>query len=424
MFKKIAATVLSSLLLLTNGAMAFALEFSDVPNDYWAYEAITKLAEDGVITGYPDKSFKPDASVTREEFSGMLVKALNKETMEASGCVPYTDLSKNMWSYSDINRINDLGLVVGYPDNTFKPANNITKTEAMIVLANTIKENCSCNAKELDIFKDNAEIRDWAKGGLSKAVANDIYVKYPDPTVLSPNAQATRAEIADLLYKVRKQGILMAKYQKEGASNISTLEHLKLYGDKGSNEVQVKRLYAQLQTGNIVETALVSAFTTKKAAAGEEIKLTLTKDLYTEEGTFLLPAGTIFQGVITEIINPKLFNRNAKVGFNLTKLVLPSGKTYDISAGAATESGLIETGYTMRNFKRDFITTAAVIGVGAGMGALIGLTDHSDEGAIIGTCSGAGAGVLTAAVIPGYHLQFKEGDLIRIKFNEPVEIDR
>lgn len=434
MFKKCMAFALSSLLLLTNGGLALAAKFSDVPKSYWAYVPINTLSDEKVISGYSDSTFKPEGLVTREEFSSMLVKALRQQGIQVSGCMPYTDVNKNMWSYNDINTINDQKLVVGYPDNTFKPVAYITKTEAMIVLANTLRGSCLSDEeseKVLASFKDGEQVRNWAKDKVSKSVKNDIYVKHPDPKKLSPNVNATRAEIAELLYKLRKNPMLLARYQDKNVINVNltnekaAVEHLKFTtASTGINEVNVKRLHATIVKGNVIETAFASDFTTKKLALGDKVKLVLKEDLYTEEKTFLIPTGSVFEGTVSEVAAPKLFNKNAKAGLNITKLTLPSGKSYSVSAGVATDSGLIESGYTMRNFKRDFVTTAAVIGFGAGLGALCGLTKHSGKGAIIGTYSSAGAGVLAAAILPGYHISFKEGDKMYIKFNEDLSIER
>lgn len=440
MFKQLTAFFLTALLLLTNGSMALAASFIDVSESHWASVQVNSLTDEKVITGYPDGTFRPDGLVTREEFSSMLVKALRQSGMEVEGLLPYTDLNPEMWSYQDINRINDLDLVVGYPDKTFKPKADITKTEAMIVLANTLQGSDLSEeeaGKVLAAFTDGTGVPGWATGAVSKSVKNDIYVKYPDPTVLSSENKATRAEIADLLYQLRQSLGLLTQYAEENpvckkdsgvcklSKEINAVEHLKYTSaSTGINEVLVKRLYANIEEGNVIEAAFMSNFTTKKLAENDKVKLVLKQDLYTEEGTFLLPAGSVFKGTVSNYAKPKLFNRNAKAGFNLDTLILPCGKTYAISAGIATDSGLIESGYSKRNFKRDFIAAAVTTGLGAAIGAFSGLKNESGKGAIIGTISGGGAGLLVAAIFPGYHLSFNEGDKIYIKLNQNLELDR
>lgn len=433
MIKKIVSMGIA-IALMSYGSLAMAAEFSDVSASYWAYKPIKALTNDKIITGYPDNTFKPENKVTRKEFSTMLVKALNQQSMEVSGTLPYKDINEEMYCYGDINRINNLDLVVGYPDNTFKPENNITKTEAMIVLANTLSgKNLDAAEAEkvLSQFIDGNCVREWAKGTVTKSVKNDIYVKYPNPQKLIPNNAATRAEIAELLYKLRMSGALLAQYKSSNIVNVAlkspevaAVQHLPLISTATSNEVLIKRLTANITGGNVIQMAFVSNFSSKNTSVGAPVELVLKHDLYTQEKTFLIPAGSIFKGQVSEYVKPKLFNRNAKVGFDLNKLVLPSGKTYKISADIASKSNLIGSGYNLQNFKRDAIVTVATTAIGTGIGALAGIPHHSGKGAGIGAYSSVGAGVLAAAIIPGVDINFKSGDKVYIKLLKDIEIDR
>ncbi len=72
-----------------------------VPSTYWGYAAISNLSSKGIISGYPDGTFKPDASITRAEFAAMLVKALGLSTVGTAGT--FTDVTANDWCYGVIN---------------------------------------------------------------------------------------------------------------------------------------------------------------------------------------------------------------------------------------------------------------------------------------------------------------------------------
>jgi hypothetical protein len=435
MFKKL-TLALTAFLFILNANSLMAMDFSDVPEGYWAYTPITSLASESIISGYSDNTFKPENHVKRAEFATMLVKTLSQEKLETSGDLPYTDVNISVCSFTDICRINDLKLVVGYPDKTFKPDAFITKAEVMTVLANTLSESYlgSDEAKTiLSAFQDNKSIPNWATDPVSKSIKNDYFVKYPDPSIIAVNNQATRAEVAELLYKLRQNLLLKTKQEtpeiviREAImeNEIPAVEHLSyMYSDKGINEVKVKRLEASISEGNVLKTVFVSDFNTKKAAENGKIQLTITEDLYTKEGTFLIPAGSIFEGSISTLQGAKLYNRNAKVGFNIYQLILPSGKTYDISAKIASPSGLLEQDYNRRNFKRDAIVTLGTAGFGAAVGALAGLDNHSGMGSIIGVSSGFGIGALGAAIVPGYPLEFKKGDKVFIKLVKDITIDR
>ena len=73
--------------------------FPDVNGDYWAAPEIEILSEKGVIVGYPDGTFKPDANVTRAEFAAMAIRALGQEHTKVAQPVHYTDIDENHWAY-------------------------------------------------------------------------------------------------------------------------------------------------------------------------------------------------------------------------------------------------------------------------------------------------------------------------------------
>lgn len=72
-FLKIILTVSLMLLSMINYVMAAEIKYKDVPQTHWAFQAIQNLSQLGIVKGFPDKSFKPDQKVTREQFAIVLV---------------------------------------------------------------------------------------------------------------------------------------------------------------------------------------------------------------------------------------------------------------------------------------------------------------------------------------------------------------
>lgn len=261
-YKKLTSLALSALLLFLNASPVFAVNFKDVKSDYWAYEQINSLTEKGVLAGYPDETFKPDNNVNRAEFTKMIIKTLDKDDMPVNTETIFSDVSPDFWAYEDIIRSTELGLIKGYPDNTFRPFNNITKSEAISIVSKTIKdkksltdchncvnckkecdceepcvceepcnceEYCNCQGEESSVttcplnhkhskdakcqlgkFEDKEKIANWAKKSFKKAIKNELYVNHPDKKYLTPNKEMTRAETAALLYKLRKEPSILA----------------------------------------------------------------------------------------------------------------------------------------------------------------------------------------------------------------------
>ena len=94
-------------------AFAFALTpvnaqqariFPDVAANHWAAAQIKELSQSGVIIGYPDGSFKPDDNVTRAEFASMAIRALGQEHTTVAQPVNFTDITPDFWAYGMIQR--------------------------------------------------------------------------------------------------------------------------------------------------------------------------------------------------------------------------------------------------------------------------------------------------------------------------------
>lgn len=110
----------------------FALEFSDVATDNKNAEAIDVLSSLGIIKGYEDGTFKPDKEVTRAEITSLLMRLLNMSitgtTVADSG---YTDVANNHWAVYDIKTASGLGIIKGYGDGNFGPEASVTFEQAV-----------------------------------------------------------------------------------------------------------------------------------------------------------------------------------------------------------------------------------------------------------------------------------------------------
>lgn len=209
------STVLATALtvLLISAGTSFAVEFSDVSKDHWAYKSIEKLAKQEVISGYKDSSFKPDNKVTRAEFAVMLSKALKQDGIEVENATHYSDVYNGYWAAKNIDIVSSLGLVSVLGDRTFKPSAKITKAEALAVVSKALKTK-KLSDKKIDKilakFEDKDALADWAIEPVAQAIKNKVYVG--SKSAIEPNSYATRAEIAVLLSKLQKAGKLMAQY--------------------------------------------------------------------------------------------------------------------------------------------------------------------------------------------------------------------
>ena len=106
--------------------------FTDVPSTHWAYNYIMAAKQAGIIGGYPDGTFKPENMVTRAEISVMVSRAGN--FTYSGGLTNFSDVPSTYWGYQYIMAVKQYGIVSGYPDGTFKPDNQATRAEASVMV--------------------------------------------------------------------------------------------------------------------------------------------------------------------------------------------------------------------------------------------------------------------------------------------------
>jgi hypothetical protein len=174
--------------------------FSDVPTSYWGYNAITSLSSKGIVAGYPDGTFLPDASITRAEFATILVKALGLSTTGTTG--QFTDVTADAWYYGTVNAAASASLVSGMGDNLFAPNALITREQMAVMVAKALGTKAPVvNGTELSAFSDSSTVDSWAVSGMEEAVKAGI-VSGMTADTLAPQANATRAQAAAMIYKM------------------------------------------------------------------------------------------------------------------------------------------------------------------------------------------------------------------------------
>ena len=190
------ALVLTFLMVFTSipAGKGYAQSLSDI-NGHWAKSSIESLVDAGIVSGYPDGTFRPDNRVTRGEYVTMLNKIFSL-TKQAE--ISFTDVNRGLWCYDAIAIAVGEGYASGYPDSTFRPNNPVTRAEAAVFIANIIK---SGSASEGSGFADS--IPGWAAKAIGLAASKGYFSGYPDGT-FKPNRPITRAEAAVLLNKIRQ----------------------------------------------------------------------------------------------------------------------------------------------------------------------------------------------------------------------------
>ncbi|GBE94750.1 DUF1565 domain-containing protein [Nostoc cycadae] len=175
-----------------------AVAFKDVPSNFWAKSYIEALASQNIIAGFPDGTFKPNEPVTRAQFATIITKALNPSAKRSA--INFQDVPSNFWAFAAIKSAYQSQFVSGYPDGSFKPQQQIPRVQALVALANGLGLTAN-NQNIIGFYNDAAQIPNYAVGPVAAATSRQLVINYPTVKQLDPNRQATRAEVAAFVYQ-------------------------------------------------------------------------------------------------------------------------------------------------------------------------------------------------------------------------------
>lgn len=128
-----AAMVVGKALGLEESDALFTGYLDSVPE--WARGYIIATTKEGIFEGYPIKLFKPNRYITREEMIAVLTRAYNIQLENESLELTFTDKEDiSEWALNNVKAGYEKNVIVGYPDNTYRPKNNITRAEAFTII--------------------------------------------------------------------------------------------------------------------------------------------------------------------------------------------------------------------------------------------------------------------------------------------------
>jgi len=421
--KKIFAIALTFCMLSINAMPVFARNnIKDVPAKYWASKEIQNVVNNNIMSLDSSSKFYPEKAVTRVEFVQALLKILSNDNLNIKIKNEFSDINKSDYYYEDILRSQQLGLVYGYPDKTFKPYRTMLRSEVTSVISHITKDSYT-NLNILNQFKDKDDIPNWAVKSYAKTINYGIYINYPCKKCLEPNRALTRAEAAVILSKLQsKLHLVKSEYLNE---QILAVEHLNVSKKAPVNTVNITTTKNIISKDNLLEVEFSEKYWSKLSKTGEYVHFDVAENIYTKEGTLVLPEGTKLIAEVTEIIKPKVFNKNARVKFNFRQIILPSGQTVNISA-IPYKDGYLKEGPWMTTGKLAAWTVGlGIVGAGAGTGfAFIPAKAALGTGFAIGIPVGCGVGLITGLVTPGLHYRAKRGEDVLILLNNDTAIPK
>ena len=150
--------------------------YSDVAATSWYNTAVSTLSSMGIITGYPDGTFRPNAAITRAEFAAIAARFDNDGDKTAA---KFSDIATH-WAKDEISIAYNNGWITGYPDGTFGPQRDITRAETMTLVNRVLNRQPETEddlLPNMTVWTDNANPKVWYYLAVQEAT-NSHYYKF------------------------------------------------------------------------------------------------------------------------------------------------------------------------------------------------------------------------------------------------------
>ncbi|MBO8162702.1 MAG: S-layer homology domain-containing protein [Brevibacillus sp.] len=180
--------------------------FRDVPRNHWAYEAIMEMAEKGIISGYKDRTFRPNNHITRAEFAKIMIAAAGIDISTVPKVKQtFEDVDRNHWAFYFVELAKPY--LTGYKIGStylYKPNDKAVREDIAVALVRLkgYDQDIKPDLSKINRFRDNHRISENLKPFIAIAVETGLIKGFEDNT-FRPLNPITRAEAASLIYRAK-----------------------------------------------------------------------------------------------------------------------------------------------------------------------------------------------------------------------------
>lgn len=307
--KNLLKAILTTFVALSFTMPVFA--YPDVANSHWAAKEIGILTEQGVIVGYPDGTFKPDENVTRAEFASMAIKALGQEHTTVAQPVNFTDIEPSFWAYDAIQKALYFDLISCPPSGEpFRPDDSVSRAESISVAVNALTTEQISPLKAKEVLsKKFADVNEVPEWFLIPAGKAEIL----DMLVTIPSSNKAKIEAGRPATRAEVAAILYDMMEQAKLNpNAKLAEAMRKKTGEGYvvENAFVKGSVGTIPAGAIVPVKLSNYASSQSSQAGEIYTASAPENYITKDKFILVYKGANLKGQFLDVREGKWFVRN------------------------------------------------------------------------------------------------------------------
>jgi hypothetical protein len=329
--------------LLTTAVVAFgilpALAFPDVSDSHWAAAEINLLSEQGVIVGYPDGTFKPDENVTRAEFASMAIKALGQQHTKVAQPVHFSDIDESHWAYEDIQKALYFDLIsCEKSGELFRPDDSVSRAESLSVAVNALTTETISTAKAKEVLAQQyVDANSIPEWFLIPAGKAEIL----GMIVVAPSAEKAALEATRPATRAEVAAILFKMMEQAKLNpNAKLAEAMRKKTGEGFviDSATVQGSVGTIPAGTTVPVSLNSYISTKSSEGGTLYTAKVPQNYVTTDKYILIRQGASLKGQLLDVREGKYFVRNGVLVLQNSLITTENDQTTAFSAtGSVTK---------------------------------------------------------------------------------------
>lgn len=268
--------------------------FTDVSATNPNYNAIMYLKSHGVISGYPDGSFKPDQTVNRAEALKIILLGSGETVAASVDLEPFRDVPRAEWYSTYVAKAKELGVVSGYADGTFKPSQTVNLVENLKILLLTKKIDVSTLTVSTDPYADTSS-SEWYAPYVQYSKDKNL-IDADAKNMVYPAQGMTRGKLAETMYRLmymKEMGLDKYEENTQGPTQQNTQEQTQQSTQQQAVNIDITNF------AFVSDAVTVKAGTTVVWTNSDQVAHTITSDTGTTLSSGNLSTGQTYSMTFT-----------------------------------------------------------------------------------------------------------------------------